>query len=265
MVLLFGAAGAAARAMELGLAFDATGLAAPWHPTTLALLALFVVTALFCLLTHRVFGEKKEDCRELMKHPGAASLALMALGALLILGSAVQSIAVFATSADAAVTGGVFPLILGILGLMAVGGLVYLLAACAKGRSMKELGVPAMLPVFWACFWAIDCLRRYAVDPVLNDYMPEVLAVVFAALSFSWLAGFAFDEGRPQRTQVYMMLSCFCSMVALFGPLLHIVLTQGTFQQLTEAVLARLPLLGILLYLLAAAGTIHRNLGRETK
>lgn len=265
MILLFGAAGAVVRAMELLLAFDATGLAEPWHATTVSLIALAVVTALFCLLTHRAFGEKRRDCTRLMEAPGAGSLTLMTLGALLIFGGSVQELATFATAEDPRVTGGVFPLVLGLLGLVAVGGLIYLLAACSGKKSMKALGIPAMLPVFWACFWAIDSLRRYAVDPVLNDYMPEVLAVVFAALGFSWLAGFAFDEGRPQRTLVYMMLSCFCAMVAFFGPLLHLLLIQGTARELLDAAAARLPLLGILFYLLAAAGTIHRNLGREKK
>lgn len=65
------------------------------------------------------------------------------------------------------------------------------------------------------CFWLISDYQGRAADPVVQDYLYEVLAIAAGVMALYYLAGYSFQTGHPRRTVVSCLLAVFFSMIAV--------------------------------------------------
>ena len=107
-------------------------------------------------------------------------------------------------------------LLMGLLSLVSAAGLLLAVTACRprEGRNPIPgtvlLIVPAALVVRLVLTY-----RTYSVDPALEAYYVELLALVFLALGFYRLSSFAFQAGRTRRFALYASPAVVLSLAAL--------------------------------------------------
>ena len=107
-------------------------------------------------------------------------------------------------------------LLMGLLSLVSAAGLLLAVTACRPREGRKPvpgtflLIAPAALVVRLVLTY-----RTYSVDPALEAYYVELLALVFLALGFYRLSSFAFQAGRTRRFALYASPAVVLSLAAL--------------------------------------------------
>ena len=217
----------------------ATGLPVPGNVPGLALAALLAILALlFLLLVRRLPREAGPgpafpsefaagDAAQvflpltgalLMLLSGLADLA-EALGGVNLLArlraaadpygaAAMESVSGFASKAQ---------LLLGLLGL--VSGAAVFLAAAACRRGSREAGgfqgSLLLVPPVALVVRLVLAYRLDSINPALEAYYVELLALVFLTLGFYRLSSFAFQSGRPRRFALYTCAAVVLCVAAL--------------------------------------------------
>ena len=100
---------------------------------------------------------------------------------------------------------------------------------------------------FACCLWVMSGYQEWAKDPILSHYLFPLLALLLAMVACYLISAFAFGKGRVTATLF------FAAAAAAAGIM---VLADG------EALYAVSLRLGIVLYLLAMAGTLAENASR---
>ena len=194
-----------------------TGLAVPGHPAGTALAAVLGVVALALLMLRRKLPGEKDGraFEQVFATESAARLTLVVMGVFLMAGAGALQVlfAVMGGGLESVIQGdgmvavvwmgSVSPRELLILGVMAVVSAVSLfpaVAACRHGKlnTGSFNGNCLLIPVICMVVRLVMLYRIDSVNPVLQAYYVELLAVVLAAMAFYQLAGFAFGQGAPR-------------------------------------------------------------------
>ena len=107
-------------------------------------------------------------------------------------------------------------LLMGLLSLVSAAGLFLAVLSCRprEGRAVMSrtplLIAPAALVVRLVLVYRVD-----SVNPALEAYYVELLALVFLTLSFYRLSAFAFNAGRTRRFALYTGAAVVLSLAAL--------------------------------------------------
>lgn len=226
--VVLGAGGLALRRWELATAFEETGLVTPGMPSTLALGALSIVAAVLflalALLLRPVEGKRTEEAT--LKGDTLA-LSSTVLGAFLLLGSAALGClelgAQFRQAAALAAQGkGGNPVLAVLLPfaltLLCLGSGVSLLSVgkdAYRGGGVRRFSGTVLLPAYTCCIWLISAYQGRASDPVVQDYLYELLAIICALLDFYYVAGSSFEHPRPGKTMFFSLCAVYFCLVTL--------------------------------------------------
>ena len=241
LALVGGVAAFVLRLLQNRTGFEAaTGLPIPGNAPGLALVALLAVLALaFLLLVRRLPREADPGPAfpEEFSSGSAGQVFLPVAGALLMLlsgladlaealggvnllarlqaaadpygAAAMESVSGFAPKAQ---------LLLGLLSL--VSGAAVFLAAAACRRGSREAGSSfqgalLLAPPVALVVRLVLAYRLDSINPALEAYYVELLAVVFLTLAFYRLSSFAFQSGRTRRFTLYACAAVVLCIAAL--------------------------------------------------
>lgn len=205
-----------------------TGLAKTGHPAGILLPLVLAAAAVGVWLLSRGESRAAEDrpFAESFSTDAAAQLTVIVMGIFLmavggalqvvfgVMGSGLQNVVLSGGMMGLVWMGAVSPTEVLMLGLCAVASAVCLFpaAAACRRREGEELrtvsGELLLVPVVCMVVRLVLIYRINSIDPVLQAYYVELLAVVFVTLAFYQLAGFAVGQGRPRAY-------CICSSLAL--------------------------------------------------
>lgn len=104
--------------------------------------------------------------------------------------------------------------LMGILSLLAAGALFWALAACRRG-DIKAPANALLLPPAALVIRVVLTYRVDSVNPSLQLYYMQLLALVFLTLGFYRLSSFAFQAGRTRRFAFYTGAAVALSMASL--------------------------------------------------
>ncbi len=221
VALLGGGVGFGLRKWQLAAGFEAeTGLAIPWAPSTVALVAWSCLTAAaLAALLWRMPHMPRQASEAFPAQGKPLFLTACVLGGfLLLVGGGAEAVTLSASGGSFLGAGwgtALLPLtriILSVLGCLSV--LVWT-QRLARGdeRVRESLAILELCLLF--CVWLISDFRTRAIDPVTQSYLYEVLAIVCALMGLYYLAGYAFQTGKPRRTAWFCLLGACFSMVTL--------------------------------------------------
>lgn len=225
--LIGGAVGLALRRWQLATGFEPdTGLAIPGAPATLALLAFSALMALvLALLLRPLKGSWPYEVAFTARNH-EVYMACMALAGFLLLGSGVLEMldfpAAYAAAREAEANGVRLAMVLPPLrilsSLVGAGSTLFIGADLYKGlgkgrESPAGLGLCLLL-----CVWLVTVYQRRAIDPVTQNYLYEVLCVVFALMAIYYFAGWSFQTGKLRRSLFCFTMAAYFSLVTLADP-----------------------------------------------
>ena len=207
-----------------------TGLPIPHHFSALALLALFIILCAALFATSRALPQEEDAAYPFpVENPGLLTLPvigifLMALSGAADLAEALGLLPENLVSSQHALysilrEGGLgfsatTQLILGILTLAAAGALFWGLLACRR-NSIKAPTNALLLPVAALVIRVVLTYRLDSVNPSLQLYYIELLALVFLTLAFYRLSSFAFQVGQIRRFAFYTGAAVILSAASL--------------------------------------------------
>lgn len=225
LTFLGGGAGFALRRWQLATGFEGeTGLAIPGAPAAMAVAGCSAVVVLGLLILCRR-GEKTLSWETAFAAGRQNSLAVtaMVLGAMLLLASGGVEMVTRSINGVFTVEGSTrfaraTALVLSTLRiLLGIGALpcVFLWArAVFRGEGGQEC-LSVLEPCVLYCVWLISTYQDRSADPVVQDYLYEVLAIVTALLGLYFIAGHAFNNGKPRRAVFFCLAGAYFSLVTL--------------------------------------------------
>lgn len=104
--------------------------------------------------------------------------------------------------------------LMGVLSLLAAASLFWALLACRRG-DVKAPANALLLPVAALVIRVVLTYRVDSVNPSLQLYYMELLALVFLTLGFYRLSSFAFQAGRTRRFGFYAGAAVILSVASL--------------------------------------------------
>lgn len=239
-----GIVGLLLRRWELATAFEAdTGLVTPNMPSTWALIiwsaVLAVVFILLCRGKHRPFAGGYDAA--FAAKGNTVYVTAMVLGGFLLLASAVlnyMGIPAAYAEAVAAVRAGnaqgtplfaVLPR--AILGALAAVSFFCVLSTGRnnyRGEGKGKFSFSLLAPAYMGCIWLIAAYQVRAGDPVRQDYIYELFAIISSLLGLYFMAGFSFERAKVFRSSLFSLLGVYFSLVTLAdGHELYVVLLYG--------------------------------------
>jgi len=218
IALLGGGVGLALRRWQLAAGFEAeTGLPLSGAPANLALpiWSVLVALALVLLCRGRRMSPQWETALDAQGKP--IFLTACVLAGFLLLGSAVGEWLVLAEQGLTGNTWGsrMLPplrMVLCVLGCLCT---VFWTRDLSRRAEEARQSVSILELCLLFCIWLISDFRTRAIDPITQNYLYEVLAIVCALLALYYLAGYSFQTGKPRRTAVACMLGVYFSLVTL--------------------------------------------------
>lgn len=239
-----GIVGLLLRRWELATAFEAdTGLVTPNMPSTWALIIWSAVLAaafiLLCRGKHRPFAGGYDAA--FAAKGNTVYITAMVLAAFLLLASAVLNYmgipAAYAEAVAAARAGNaqgtplfnVLPR--AILGALAAVSFFCVLSTGRnnyRGEGKGKFSFSLLAPAYMGCIWLIAAYQVRAGDPVRQDYIYELFAIISSLLGLYFMAGFSFERAKVFRSSLFSLLGVYFSLVTLAdGHELYVVLLYG--------------------------------------
>lgn len=239
-----GIVGLLLRRWELATAFEAdTGLVTPNMPSTWALIIWSALLAaafiLLCRGKHRSFAGGYDAA--FAAKGNTVYITAMVLAAFLLLASAVLNYmgipAAYAEAVAAARAGNaqgtplfnVLPR--AILGLLSAVSFFCVLSTGRnnyRGEGKGKFSFPLLAPAYMGCIWLIAAYQVRAGDPVRQDYIYELFAIISSLLGLYFMAGFSFERAKVFRSSLFSLLGVYFSLVTLAdGHELYVVLLYG--------------------------------------
>lgn len=225
LTLLAGGAGFGLRKWQLAAGFEvSTGLAIPGAPSAAALMAFSAaVVLLLFLLTRKEEKSLAWDTLYAAGYQNSLAATALILSAVLLLASAgaewvSQSVnGFFAVSGDTPFARIASRLLPPLRLVLCVGALpcVFLWARALLRREGGAENLATLEPCLLFCIWLISTYQLRSADPVIQDYLYEVLAIVIALLGFYFVAGPSFGNGRPRSALLFCLAGVYFSLVAL--------------------------------------------------
>ena len=217
LALVSGAAAFALRLWQNATGFEEeTGLAVPGVFAGTALPLLLVLTGAAALILGRRLPKR-------VKSPAFAALFSIGETTDLLLPVMGAFLMAISGAADAATGLGVLPgacfapaahLLLGLLTVVSAGGFLLAASACRHRQEIFQ-GALVLPAAVMLVVRLVLVYRAFSTDPTLEGYYVELLALVFLAMAFFHLAGFAFDDARPRRFAASTVMAAVFSMAAL--------------------------------------------------
>lgn len=239
-----GIVGLLLRRWELATAFEAdTGLVTPNMPSTWALIIWSALLAaafiLLCRGKHRSFAGGYDAA--FAAKGNTVYVTAMVLGGFLLLASAVLNYmgipAAYAEAVAAARAGNaqgtplfnVLPR--AILGALAAVSFFCVLSTGRnnyRGEGKGKFSFSLLAPAYMGCIWLIAAYQVRAGDPVRQDYIYELFAIISSLLGLYFMAGFSFERAKVFRSSLFSLLGVYFSLVTLAdGHELYVVLLYG--------------------------------------
>lgn len=252
LAVLGGGAGFALRRWELAAAFEpGTGLPIGGAPATFALAGFSLLTAVvLALLCQHNKGRLTGGYDQAFSaRGGTAYLTALTVSAFLMGASGLLGLytavahggtqTLTALKVAGVIHVGQYLLCLpGAWGILMVGRNNY------QGRKNGKYSAYVLLPAYAGCVWLISAYQGHSGDPVVLDYVYELLAIVAILLGMYFMAGFAFERAKTFRTSFFSLMGIYFTGVTLAdGHDLTTLLLFGAFA----------------LYLLASVGVLLRN------
>ena len=213
MLVLFSAASAYLRFVELRDGFDAQGLPAGGAISCVLPLLLVIAAAAF-VLSARSYPAQRELCGEMEEYfdfSGTLGVMLCVLGAFALFAAAAVSL-LFSLRTTLTILLAVF--------LLAAGASVlYVLFSLRRGNALS--GVVVLTPVYALVLYLIFVYRTCAVDPVLGNFYVDILALAALTMTFLEFSAFVFRNGAPRIFVPLAAMSvvlCICAAVKLQEP-----------------------------------------------
>lgn len=105
-------------------------------------------------------------------------------------------------------------LILGAASLLTAAALFLSVLACRKQESDARSGLFLLVPPVALVVRLVMTYRLDSINPALEAYYVELLALIFLTMAFYRLSSFAFGDGRLPRFALYAGLAAVCSLAA---------------------------------------------------
>ena len=211
LVLLGGAGGFFLRRWELATVFEPSGLAILWSPPSLILIALSVVLAaafaLFCRKTRHAPADYNEA---FSAQNNWLYLIVMALAAATMLFAGILGLRY----------NGYCGILCKLTNFMCLLSFFCILAAAwsnFRGKSLR-FSPTLLAPGYTLCLWLVSAYQQQAADPVVLDYVYELLAIICTLIGLYFSAGFSFGRPKIRRCAVFSLLGIYFSMVTLADP-----------------------------------------------
>ena len=239
-----GIVGLLLRRWELATAFEAdTGLVTPNMPSTWALIIWSALLAaafiLLCRGKHRSFAGGYDAA--FAAKGNTVYITAMVLAAFLLLASAVLNYmgipAAYAEAVAAARAGNAHGTPLfnvlprAILGALAAVSFFCVLSTGRnnyRGEGKGKFSFSLLAPAYMGCIWLIAAYQVRAGDPVRQDYIYELFAIISSLLGLYFMAGFSFERAKVFRSSLFSLLGVYFSLVTLAdGHELYVVLLYG--------------------------------------
>lgn len=236
--LVGGAAAFALRLLQNHTGFDAIGLPVSGNVPGIALVACLILIAVILLVLSRSLPSPVEaSFPQSFAVENASQLFLPVAGALLIALSGLADLyegATFnnllaqiqfaadpysSTIPDAATAVGfssASQLILGAASLLMAAALFLSAVSCRKWMAAKpSSGLFLLVPPVALVVRLVMTYRLDSINPALEAYYVELLALIFLTMAFYRLSSFAFGDGRLHRFALYAGLAAVCSLASL--------------------------------------------------
>lgn len=202
------------RQLQLRTAFDVSGLPVDGAPATLALLAciaaFLICTGLLLLSMRGNVPALTFDEAFRCKNNTGYMMACVLTAAFLICGLLLNCLALVHHEHP-----GLLHMVLGLLMAASGVGLVLLgrnnYRDLGQGRNSGCL----LLAAYTAAMWLILSYQQVSGDPILQNYIYRLLAIVFFLLAFYFMAGYAFEKGKPLATVWSSLCAVYFSSVTL--------------------------------------------------
>ena len=208
LLILFSAAAAFLRILELCTGFDGAGLPVGGFASLALPLMLIAAAAAFVLLA-RAYPAQRDLVGSIGEHfdfTETLPVMLCVLGAFSLFVSAGAGL-LFSSRALPAVLLAVF---------RAAAGASVIYALFALRRSEMLPGVILLTPVYALVLQLIFVYRATAIDPILADFYVEILALAALAAAFLEFSAFAFRNGAPRifvPLAAMAVILCVCTAV----------------------------------------------------
>lgn len=209
------AAGLAAgflRKIQLVEAYDSQNLPIDGHPITLALVLTALISALILLcFTRTAKGRDLGSYEQYYVTRSNFYFVSAALSSAFLIASSVLSIMETWVSST-----GIFTLLMAWLSLFS--GLCILIHSfsCFHARKNASAGFLLLMPILYFCLRLIYTFRGWSADPIVMDYIFELMALITTAMALYGFAGFFFGEIRISTTVYFSLLSVLFSLITLF-------------------------------------------------
>ncbi len=211
LALAGGAGGFFLRRWELATVFEPSGLAAPWSAPSLLLIALSAVLAAAFIFLCRKTKYEPTDYTETFGAPNCwLHLGLTALAA--------------ATMLFAGVLGLRYNSYCGILcklmNFMCILSFFCVLVSawCNFRGKNQRFSLALLAPGYTLCLWLVSAYQEQAADPVVLDYVYQLLAIICTLIGLYFSIGFSFVRPKIRRCTVFTLLGIYFSMVTLADP-----------------------------------------------
>lgn len=225
LTLMAGGAGYALRRWQLTSGFEPdTGLAIPGAPSAWALMGFsLLLFLLFFLLSRRGQKTLTWDAAFAAGKQNTLAVTALLLAAMLLLASAgmeiiTRSVNGLYTYEGETLFARTTSMVLFYLRMvLCVGSLpcVFLWArAILRGEGGQEC-LGTLEPCLLYCVWLISTYQARAADPVVQDYLYEVLAIVTTLLGLYFVAGHSFGNGKPRQAILFCLAGTYFSLVTL--------------------------------------------------
>ena len=97
-----------------------------------------------------------------------------------------------------------------------------------RGEGKGKFSFPLLAPAYMGCIWLIAAYQVRAGDPVRQDYIYELFAIIASLLGLYFTAGFSFERAKVFRSALFSLLGVYFSLVTLAdGHELYVVLLYG--------------------------------------
>ena len=211
LAFLGGVGGFFLRRWELAAIFEPSGLAVLWSTPSLLLMALCVVLAAAIILLCRrgkftPAGYDDAFCAQ----NSWPYLVLMAFAAASMLFAGLLGLR----------AGGYCGILCKLMNFMCLLSFFCILV-CAwgnfRGKTLKY-SLALLAPGYTLCLWLVSAYQQRAADPVVLDYVYELLAIICTLLGLYFSIGFAFGRPKVRLCTVFSLLGICFSIITMADP-----------------------------------------------
>ena len=211
LALAGGLGGLFLRRWELATAFEDSGLAVPWAAAAVVLVVWSaLMAAAFILLCRRPRHALKQyeqafaapERWDYLVVAGVASACLLLAG---VLGLRAE----FSGGSP-----GLLRILLWLLCLVSFVCVIFTILKNFRGQG-RRFNLMLLAPAYTFCVWLVASYQQRAADPVVQDYMYELFAIICALLAFYFTAGFSFAKARVWPCAVFCLLAVYFGIVTL--------------------------------------------------